>query len=472
MLTNENVNEDENVNEKDMKRVFIACCLLSVCCGVFAEMPRSEKRGAGTNNMGYRANYEVLAPGMSWFYNWTFTAPSLIANDWEQLDMEYVPMTWGGGLDAEGGLDKIRAYLKAHPSIKYILGFNEPNFTSQSRMTPQYAASQWPYLEQIADEFGLTIVGPALNFGPPGGSVKDSLGKEYTDPYRWYDEFFAACPDCRVDHIAIHLYMPAGSLRGVIDQFWEKYHRPIWLTEFNRNAGGASTPEDHMNFLTSELEMLEKHPHIFRYAWFMTYSSVWQINLLDLGEGKLTDLGKVYTGISSFDSTYFHPVNAKIPAVQYQNAKSVSIRPSTDNKNALMLRDMSTGSWAEYKVEVPTAGSYDLYLRLVCKSATKIDVYEDDVLLTTLQPTATCTTEFDTWGTQSFPVQLTAGKHRLKLQSAGRMYYNEWLSIGQPTGVENVDANENANADKVIIDGQLLIHAGGRTYNAMGQQLH
>lgn len=454
-----------------MKRLLLTLtlCTLPFALCTFASQPRSEKRGAGTNNMSYRANFEVLSPGLSWFYNWTSTAPRIVQNDWESLNMEYIPMTWGGGLDNENSRNNIRAYLQAHPSIKYILGFNEPNFTSQSRMTPQYAASQWPYLEQIADEFGLTIVGPALNFGPPGGSVKDEHGVEYTDPYRWYDDFFAACPDCRVDHIAIHLYMPAGALKGVIDEFWRKYQRPIWLTEFNRNAGGTSTPEDHMNFLTTELEMLEKHPHIFRYAWFMTYSSVWQINLLDMGEGKLTDLGKFYVGMSSFDSTYYHSVGEKIPAAHYQNAKSVTIRPSTDDTNTLMLKDMSTGSWAEYQIDVPTSGTYDLYMRLCCKTSTKIDVYEDDVKLTTLQPQATCTTDFDTWGTQSFPIQLTAGKHRLKLYSNGRLYYNEWLSVGQPTGVENVDANANANANKIIIDGQLLIQAGGRMYNAMGQ---
>lgn len=449
------------------------CCLLSVS-SIFATQPRSDKRGVGTNNMGYRANFEVLNPGVSWFYNWTFTAPSVVANDWENLGMDYIPMVWGGGLDNENGRNKIRAYLQQHPSIKYILGFNEPNFTSQSRMTPKYAASQWPYLEQIADEFGLTIVGPALNFGPPGGSVRDEDdGHEYTDPYDWYDKFFSYCPDCRVDHIAIHLYMPGGALKGVIDEFWRKYHRPIWLTEFNHNSGGASTPEDHIRFLTTEIEMLEKHEHIFRYAWFMTYSSVWQINLLDLGEGKLTDLGKVYTGMSSFDASYYHQVGEKIPAAHYQNAQSLTIRPSTDDTNTLMLRDMSTGSFAEYLVEIPSAGSYDVFLRLCCKAGSKIEVYEDDVLLTTLLPEATCATDFDKWATQSFPVSFTAGKHRVKLRSNGRLYYNEWLSIGQPTGVENVNDNDNdnANANKVIIDGQLLIQAGGRMYNAMGQQL-
>ena len=452
-----------------MKRLItFTLALTLILCAAMAQQPRSNKRGAGTNNMAYRANFEVLNPGLSWFYNWTFTAPTVIANDWESLNLEYVPMTWGGGLDREGGLDKIRAYLSQHPSIKYILGFNEPNFTSQSRMTPKYAASQWPYLEQIADEFNLTIVGPALNFGPAGGSVRDEDdGHEYTSPYDWYDKFFSYCPDCRVDHIAIHLYMPTGALQGTIDQFWQKYHRPIWLTEFNYNSGGSATPEDHMRFLTSELEMLEKHPHVFRYAWFMTYSSVWQINLLDLGEGKLTDLGKLYVGMSSFDSTYYHSVGEKIPAAHYQNAKSVTIRTSTDDTNTLMLKDMSTGSWAEYLVEVPKSDTYKVFMHLACKSGSKIDVYEDDQLVTTLQPTATSTTDFDTWGTQQFDVPLTAGKHRLKFYSNARLYYYEWLSIGETTAVEQTAAQ--TLPAKCIENGQLLIHANGRTYNAFGQ---
>lgn len=472
MLTNDNDNDNENVNEdeKDMKRVFIACCLLSVCCGVFAEMPRSEKRGFGTNNMAYRENFEVLASGCNWFYNWSFKAPTIVEKDFYETGMDYVPMTWGRGL--EGYADQLREYLGQHPEIKYILGVNEPNFRDQANMNPREVAAVWPLLESIADEFGLEIVGPAVNFADPNNTCSDVIdGKTvtYADPFAYYKAFFEFCPDCRVDYLAFHLYMPGG-LNTYIDRLSsENGGRKVWLTEFNFNSGGSADTTAHMNFITNELEALEKNPNVFRYAWFMSYGQARPANLLNPGKGQLTSLGKVYTGMSSFDATYFHPVNEKIPAVQYQSSHGVMIRPSTDDAGALMLRDMSNGSWAEYQVEVPTAGSYDLYLRLVCKSATKIDVYEDDVLLTTLQPTATCTTDFDTWGTQSFPVQLTAGKHRLKLQSTGRMYYNEWLSIGQPTGVENVDAN--ANADKMIIDGQLLIHAGGRTYNAMGQQL-
>lgn len=463
-----------------MKKIFILLCTFFLLPsmgwseGAYAQQPRSSKRGVGTNNMAYRANYEVLDPGVSWFYNWTSSAPALIASDWESLDMDYIPMIWGGGIDQEDGRNRVRQYISQHPSIKYLLGFNEPNFTSQSRMTPQYAAQQWPYMEQIADEFGLTLVGPALNFGPKGGSVLDPEdGHEYTDPYDWYDKFFSLCPDCRVDHIAIHLYMPTGALQGVIEQFWNKYHRPIWLTEFNYNNGSSATPEDHINFLTSELEQLEKNPHIFRYAWFMTYSSVWQINLLDLGEGHLTDLGKFYVGMSSFDSTYYHAVGEKIPAAHYQNAKSLTIRTSTDDPNALMLKDMSTGSWAEYLVDVPADGTYDLYLRLACKAGSKIDIYEDDRKITTLQPTATATSDFDHWQTQSFPLSLTAGRHRLKLYSAARLFYYEWLSVGAPT--EDLDQCSNHKYEtinhKYIKNGQLFIRTANADYNVLGQKI-
>ena len=458
------------MNRKSITLTLFAALLIAGT--INAEQPRSFKRGAGTNNMGYRANYEVLNPGLSWFYNWTFTAPNLVKDDWENLNMDYIPMIWGGGIDKVDGQNKLREYLRQHPSIKYLLGFNEPNFTSQSRMTPQYAASQWKYMEQIADEFGLTLVGPALNYAPAGGAVRDEeTNREYTNPFDWYDRFFQLCPDCRVDHIAIHLYMPTGAMKGVIDQLWEKYKRPIWLTEFNYNDGTSSaTPEDHIKFLTTELEMLEKHPHVFRYAWFMTYSRVWQINLLDLGEGILTDLGKVYVNMSSFDSTYYHQVGEKIPAAHYQSGKSLTIRPSTDDTNTIMLKDMSTGSWAEYLVEIPADGTYDVFMRIACKNNSKIDVYEDDVKITTIQPKATSTTDFDHWETQSFPVHFTAGKHRIKFYSNGRLYYNEWLSIGQPS--QDIQSpNTTTRAIKTIENGQLLIHTNGATYNAMGQKI-
>ena len=453
-----------------MKRTATAFILLAVfSASMYAQMPRSDKRGVGTNEMGYRKNFEVLNPGLSWIYNWSYQAPSQIQSDFEDINLEYVPMVWGGGIDNEVSKDRIRAYLREHPSIRYILGFNEPNFTSQSHLTPTQAAAQWPHIEQIADEFGLTIVGPALNYAPANGAVSEN-GKVYTNPFDWYDAFFTACPDCRVDHIAIHLYMPEGGMKPVIDQL-KKYNRPIWLTEFNRNDGTSnSTAEDHLNFITSEVEYLEKEPAIFRYAWFMTYSRAYAVNLLDLGEGNLTELGKVYVAMSSFDSSYYHPCYSRIPAVQYQSCGNVKLRVSTDDPEQVMLKDISNGSWAEYQVTVPEGGIYDITLRMACKTNTKIEFYEDDVLVHTYQPEATG--EFTDWSDRHTSIPLRAGEHRLKVRSAGRMFYLEWLSVGNaPDGIEAVPYHD-LSTHKRIDNGHLVIEHNGALFTPIGQRIH
>lgn len=438
------------------KRLFILLFLSVSLLNAHAQT-RSEKRGAGTNNMAYRANFEVLADGLSWLYNWSYAAPTVISEDFEDLNMEYIPMIWGHGIDQEHNQDAVRAYLQQHPSIKYILAFNEPNFSSQANIGPRRAAEYWPYIEQIAAEFDLTIVGPALNFAPANGTCVED-GKAYANPFDWYDDFFAACPDCRVDHIAVHLYM--GGTKSMIDQFAERYHKPIWLTEFNYNTGGTATAEDHMNFLTTEIRDLEKNPDIFRYAWFMTYSSVRPINLLQPGEGKLTDLGKFYTQYSSFDENHYFQPEQTIQAEHYIDFNSVKVRPdTTDDGKTLIVQDISNGSWVEYQVELPEAGNYYLQLRLACKTNAKIQVLSNGQQIAEYLPTPTAQDDFAHWQTQTVPVQLPAGKQTIRVKSAGRMFYLNHLKISR----EPYSALPDINADRQVatyylyaVDGRLL----------------
>ena len=94
---------------------------------------------------------------------------------------------------------------------RYLLAFNEPNFGSQANLTAAEAAALWPQLEQVADRHGLDIVSPALNYC--GGACNA------TSPFDWFDDFFAACPDCRVDALAVHWYACSeDALRNYIEQ--------------------------------------------------------------------------------------------------------------------------------------------------------------------------------------------------------------------------------------------------------------
>ena len=162
---------------------------------------RSAKRGICWDEGNQKltdAPVSKMAPGISWIYNWGQSlqgdASNIGAGDGK---MVLLPMCWNGGFDETALCD----YLTAHPEVQYLLGFNEPNFSSQSNMTPQQAANAWPSLERIADDYHLELVAPALNF------TGETVGGKKWDPFDWYNEFFRLYPTARVDYLAMHCYM-------------------------------------------------------------------------------------------------------------------------------------------------------------------------------------------------------------------------------------------------------------------------
>ena len=111
---------------------------------------KSFKRGVSGNNFALQEEFDVLIPGVSWFYNWGNTPNSNIADVPGEETIEFIPMCWNANYNADG----IREYCKAHPETKYLLGFNEPNFKAQANMTPEVAAEKWPAVKALADELG------------------------------------------------------------------------------------------------------------------------------------------------------------------------------------------------------------------------------------------------------------------------------------------------------------------------------
>ncbi len=251
------------------------------------EGPRSEcKRGVA---YGYHceADMAALSKGVSWWYNWDVTPDSdMRSGVYRSYDVEYVPMIWGAGTDRADALANIPEDATA------LLGFNEPNFGSQANISAADAAALWPELEAIADERGMLLVSPAVNFC--GGDCQD------TDPFNYLDEFFAACEGCRVDAIALHLYVgcnPSGNnhaewLINHVETFKQRFELPLWLTEFA--CDDAQSEAQQVAFLKDAVAYLQDEPRIQRYAWFSGRAG-FMANVSLLGaDGELTALGQAY----------------------------------------------------------------------------------------------------------------------------------------------------------------------------------
>jgi len=401
-----------------------------------AQKKKSAKRGV-SYDIPYLKDLEVLSEGVTWFYNWG-VAPISSLRDAADTYLDYVPMVWNNGYDRT----KLRTYLTNHPKVKYILGFNEPNFKAQANMTPSQAAAAWPELEAIADEFNLKIVAPAVNYGPTNGSVTEG-NVTYTNPWEYLDAFFAAAPNARVDYIAVHCYMnDPNAMDWFVKEFINKYHKPIWLTEFCAwesnaplNAGRAEGLPYQRSTMIRKIEVLEKNPMVEKYAWFIPRTnneigypymqlmrSVQTDPMYDIvGSGVLTDLGNVYLNMSTFDSTYFAGVNQQIPAKDYIESFWVKLETTTDTacQIPIQLCDFQSGLYTDYFIDVPTAGNYQIQLRIanLANVNPKFKISSNGTQLTSQEVPSTG--GVDKWATRILPITLLAGKQTLRITSSG-----------------------------------------------------
>ncbi len=258
-----------------------------------ATTTKSAKRGIAYD-LATPADIAALAPGVSWWYNWTSTPNKGVPSNYlTQYQMDYYPMLWNGSFNAS----TIVAFLLANPTIHYLLVLNEPNVGGQSYLTPQQAAQLWPQYEKIASEAGVKIVGPQITWGTM---------PNYSDPVAWLDAFYAAYEAANggrqpsIDYLGFHWYD-----YGIADQLnrLDKYNKPIWVTEFanwhSQNDGAQITTLAQQEAqMTSMVATLEGRSDVFRYAWFTGrvspdphYSSL-------LGAtGQLTGLGKLYLSL-------------------------------------------------------------------------------------------------------------------------------------------------------------------------------
>ena len=232
------------------------------------------KRGIAANT----APGAAFFPAVGWWYDWSLSPSG------GKTGIEFVPMVWGA--------TTVSGTIPA--GSKFLLGFNEPNFMSQSNLTAAQAAADWVALQANAVKSALQIVGPGMNFCGPAASCNG------TDPFMYLTTFLADCAGCEVDFVAAHWYncdLPSlkdyletgGSLAG-----WEQFGKPIWLTEFS--CDGSATEAQQEAYMRAAIPYLEGNPHVFRYSWFSA-DPIPNARLVN-SDGSPTALGQVYISLA------------------------------------------------------------------------------------------------------------------------------------------------------------------------------
>jgi hypothetical protein len=241
------------------------------------EGPR--KKGIAVTHRTYDWSYIVSSLNPFWSYSWGITL-----SRFQPDGVEFVPMKWSGSMSDEIA-DRLRSQF-ARGEISYLLGYNEPDSETQANMTVDRAIALWSELEAL----GIPLISPSpVHFD-----------NEWTEAFMER----AMAEGLRIDFLGFHSYAgtDAQGLLNRLDQLYERYGIPIWITEFAVADWNAETresnrirPEDVLTFMRTVLPELDRREHIFRYAWYTDFSSqhLWPSALFD-ADRDLTPLGEFY----------------------------------------------------------------------------------------------------------------------------------------------------------------------------------
>jgi hypothetical protein len=251
---------------------------------VLSEEAKLKKKGVAFTNKTKAWSHKTSDLNAHWMYSWGNELRDEIPDN-----VEYVPMFWGKGSVNADNLARIKGLI-ADGKVKYVLGFNEPDGAKQANMTVDEAIALWPELE-------------TLNI-PLGSPATVSPNNE------WMIEFMqkADALNLRVDFIAVHNYggpnVPA--LINKLQETYEAYNRPIWITEFAVADWNATTIEENRytenqvtTYMTDILNAMDDLDWIHRYAWFdgSDIPALAPSALFDPENPRvITSVGQVYAG--------------------------------------------------------------------------------------------------------------------------------------------------------------------------------
>ena len=253
------------------------------------------KKGIATEpNMGCW-NIPTKDMGIAWYYNW-----GRGSYDYHPvyMNLEYVPMIWGTSDDQKIATIRNKMNSAISAGSKYMLGYNEPDIkhSGGSGIPNETVIALWPTFMSYSNR--IHVASPAYAIW------SDATGSTFPE--------FMAAVENNVDVVCLHCYpadwnggknMADWMLEKVVDDAYNRYHKPIWITEYS-TAGNGITQSGTSSFIRYFLEGLDARDYVERQSFFSFNSATFGGGLYNYSTGELSQSGETYAAYGNPETDY------------------------------------------------------------------------------------------------------------------------------------------------------------------------
>ncbi len=142
----------------------------------------------------------------------------------------------------------------------------------------------------------------------------------------------------------------------------------------------------------------------------------------------------------------FLPIPGRIEAEDYTTQSGIQLEATTDAGGGQNIGYLDVGDYADYFVDVRVGGTYKVDYRTASEgSIGEIELFlvDGDDLESLHQVSFASTGGWQNWTTTSKELELSEGKHQLRLVINRPMFNLNWMRFGSLTDTEDVHANAN-----------------------------
>jgi autotransporter-associated beta strand protein len=250
---------------KIQHQVFLALSVLAASTPLYAAATiLDSKRGLGDTGANYA---DLQATNAGWYYTWG-TSPASPGT----YNAAFYPMFWSAPSQ-----NTINTTLTTNP--QYILGFNEPDVSTQSNMTVAQAITSWTTISSTTVTYNanhgtnIQLVSPA---------VSDTSAGE-----AWLKSFMsqATTAGLKVDAVAFHWYdddttngaQAATDFENKVVAYHNAYNKPVFITEFadhdwSGTLGTAAMIAANTQMLNIVIPWLDSQSFVAGYSYYNWFS--------------------------------------------------------------------------------------------------------------------------------------------------------------------------------------------------------